>query len=592
MLAFFRALGAAILAPAIAISVAAWVMLENSGRDFAELTRLPMACISQGLGAGACEAALGAPLLAASGVAALAFGIAILLVFWLSARVCGDNRPLLAVVFPTLTFLALMAVAILTLVHAGLIAGAIFVAESYWLGEVHDIILYIVSGLGGLAALAVAWTAVRSFGSATIGVIGARLTPMDEPRLMLMVREVSRALGVKPPDHVVVGMDANFFVTQAHVHVPGNPRPLRGRTLFLSLPMMRGLSAGELKAVIAHELAHFANRDTAYSERFAPIYARLISANEGTKATKVANPFQLPVRAFTGFMTQAFQANVAAVSRKREFGADAKAAEHSSPEDLGYALLKVSLLTDLWQREISAMIQRVEQGRFSRNLSLNFAEQIRFDVDRAKAADVMASMMAWHTPHPTDSHPATDERLTALGLDRGLMLEAGRVQWRLFDQNSAADVMDDMTKLEEMLTFLYQKILVEGGLGRERDGRDAEELVHRMLVDFVAHVIVADGAVDDAEIEVAEKEAAAFIRDFDPRELRESCRHPEGLIELEQLTELAIMLLTPVGFKNLASLLQRVADADGLRHKREMAVIRRVHAAAALAEETSHDRSS
>jgi len=54
---------------------------------------------------------------------------------------------------------------------------------------------------------------------------------------------------------------------------------------------------------------------------------------------------------------------------------------------------------------------------------------------------------------------------------------------------------------------------------------------------------------------------------------------------LDQLTELAVMLLTPTGFRNLATLLQRVADADGLRHKREVAVIKRVQAAAALAAE-------
>jgi Zn-dependent protease with chaperone function/uncharacterized tellurite resistance protein B-like protein len=585
MLATLRAIGASTLAPLLAIAVASFVILEKSGRDFSGVVGQSVACSYQGFGSEACFANFGAPMLNLAGVATLGFGLAILLVYWLAARVCGANRPLLAMIFPALTFVALLAIALLTLAHAGLIAGAAYVAEKHWLGEVHAFVLLVISGFGALAALTVAWSAVRSFGPATIGVIGAPLTPMDEPRLMLMVRELSRAIGVKPPDHVVVGMDANFFVTRALVSVPGLARPLKGRTLFLSLPMMRGLSAGELKAVIAHELAHFANRDTSYSERFAPIYARLANAIGRTKATKVSNPFQLPVRAFTGFMTQAFQANVAAVSRKREFAADALAAENASSEDLGYALLKVSLLTDLWQREVAALFNRVQQGRFSRNLSQNFAEQIRFDLDRAKSADVLASMMAWHTPHPTDTHPATDERLAALGLDRAQMLDADRVQDRLFNQVSAAEVMDDMTKLEELLTFAYQKILVEGGLGHERDGRDAEEALHRMLVDFIAHVILADGSVDQAEIEVAEREASSFARDFDARELRESCRHPDNLLDLDQLTELAVMLLTPTGFRNLATLLQRVADADGLRHKREVAVIKRVQAAAALAAE-------
>jgi Zn-dependent protease with chaperone function len=576
-----RALGAALLIPALALALAAVLLGEGS---FAPQALWPniQACVLGLPTTYACTAGFMAPGLAAGAVAAGALGLAILAVYWLTARLCGANRLALAWVFPAVTLIALLAVALLTLSHAGLVGLGIFAAESYWLGEVHPWILAVVAGLGGLAAMGVAFAALRSFRNVEVTVIGAPLNPMDQPRIMLMVRKIAKDVGAKAPDNVIVGMDANFFVTNASVRLLGTPYALKGRNLYLSVPMMRGLSSAELGAVIAHEMSHFANKDLAYSARFAPIYARLAHAADPSPDGRApANPFFLPVRAFTDFMVGCFHANVAKVSQVRELAADARAAVAATPEDQAYALLKVSLMAFAWHREMQSVYESASRGRFARNISMNFADQLRLDLDRDKLGDMAASILAWHAPHPTDSHPATDERIQALGLDPNALIAQTRMHDRFFAQSTASQDLDDLQKIEEQLSFIYQKYLEhQGAVARELDG---EEMARHMLIDFIALMVTADGVIDDRELDTAEKECVSFIPEFDARDLRERCRHPAELPEIDKLIELSIHFLTPQGFKKLTAILEKIALADGMRDRSEDALLQRALAAAELA---------
>lgn len=585
-MAFFKALVAVLLVPLLGLGLALLIMSRTTSLEFQSVVVGVERCAAALPNLDSCREPHLAPALLLASLATLGFGITVIALYWLVARLCGANRIALALVFPPLTFVGLLAVALLILSHAAVVGLAVFAAESHWLGSVEPWALSVLVGLGAIAALGVAYAAVRSFGNAKIGVIGSPLNPLDQPRLMLLVRQIARKIGTRAPDNVIVGMDANFFVTHADISLPGVDGPLKGRTLFLSVPLMRGLSVSELSAIVAHELAHFANKDAAYSQRFAPVYARLNeSTNSDASKRTPRNPFSVPVRVLTGFMAQAFHANVARVSQKRELAADRRAAEATSAVDLANALLKVSIMSHIWHREIMAVHERVQLGRFSRNISRNFAEHVRYDLDRTKVADAVASIMAWHVPHPTDSHPPTDERITALGLDPATLLDGGALSQRFFGQSTAADELDDLSDTEELLTFIYQKFLEHAGVGAKRE-MDAEDLVRFLMIDFLAHMITADGSVDDREIAVAEKAATALIPTFDARDLRERCRNPDDLTDIGRLIELALDLLTPQGFRSLSRVLEKIAKADGIQHKAEQAMLRRVLAAAELATES------
>lgn len=583
-MATLRAILAAVLVPIAGIILAIFIQREL-GAEPGQIAQAALACATGGAPFAACAKNHYTPGLLALSSLALPFGLGILLVYKLAAMLCGANRLALAFVFPPVTFLTLLAIAALTLMHAGIVGLGFAAAESHWFASVHEWVLIAVVLLGILAACAVAWASIRSFGAAQISVVGFVINPMDQPRLMLAVRKLAKEVGAPAPDQVVVGMDANFFVTNAQVHLPGVNGFLRGKTMFLSAPLMRGLTADELKAVIAHELSHYAHQDLAYSSRFAPIFTRLAAANgDPANGPKRNNPFLIPVRLFTDYMANTFQRNVAAVSRTREFAADERAAAATSPQDVATSLLKVSILTDIWQREFGAMLERVQAGRFSRNLSRNFEDQIRYDLDRRKVGDMMSSVLAWHTPHPTDSHPPTDERIGALGLNAETLTGQAATFETFFGRATAAQELDDLNDIEETLTFVYQKIMVEMGVGATKE-LDQAEVARRVLIDFIAHMITADGVVAESEIEIAEKEARHLVEDFDPRDLRERCRHPDDLIEVDKLTEIAIDLLTPQGFKRLAAALEKVSKADGMQDKSEQWLLQRVLAAAELATE-------
>ncbi len=108
---------------------------------------------------------------------------------------------------------------------------------------------------------------------------GSLLARSDNSKIYHQVEQLASRLGAQAPDNIVVGLEPNFFVTSSAVELIGEKSGiLEGKTLFISLSLMRILGIDELIAVIGHELGHFRGLDTEYSLKFAPVYSRLSSA--------------------------------------------------------------------------------------------------------------------------------------------------------------------------------------------------------------------------------------------------------------------------------------------------------------------------
>jgi Zn-dependent protease with chaperone function len=90
------------------------------------------------------------------------------------------------------------------------------------------------------------------------------------------VNEVAQRLDALPPEHIIVGLDPNFFVTEAEVQYPGGT--CNGRTLYCSLPLSRILRTEEFIGIIGHELGHFKGEDTKFSQQFFPIYRGTVNS--------------------------------------------------------------------------------------------------------------------------------------------------------------------------------------------------------------------------------------------------------------------------------------------------------------------------
>lgn len=573
-----RAIFAALFIPALGAAVTLYILNQLAAGEGATLVDIAALCLPNGFSlnvAPVCANIQNHYTLLLVCAAAAAIGLALIAAFSVASFLTGANRVLLSFVFPGLSFVGLVIVALLVVTQIGIISATAYFAEAHWWGQVHMSILLGFAALGAVLGLGILWRTLRMFRPAVGAVIGVPFSPIEQPRLALLVQQIAKATNSRMPDNIVLGLDPNFFATTAPMHTPTSRRLLTGQTLYLSLPLMRVLSLDEVKAVVGHELAHFSGADTIYSKQFAPIYRGLEeaahAADENKKYDK--NPLLMPARLFLRFMMDCFSRNAAKSSRARELRADQIGSTASTPADLGYALIKTGILSMLWHREMEDTLNDISRGKFRRNMSASFEDKLRYDVDPEKLPPLVSFSLGDRTPHPTDSHPETKERLSALGLNLVDVTSEARVMERFFAAKPATMALDNMEGVEETLTQIYHQIII-GPRNVPEAERTTDEVFVSFLSAFLAHMVTADGVLDEREVEVAEREAISHIGGgFDAREFREFCRNTDQLAPLSKLTEWSTKFLTPQGFEMLLDMLEKIATADGEMHEREKKIL-------------------
>lgn len=146
-----------------------------------------------------------------------AIGLIWLLVIWLAGKIAAGKRSLLVSVFTPLIYVTLVLVIGLTAAQAVIAIGAIYIGGSALFGIIH---IGIIASIGvgvffGVRAIATSlWAAVKR---AQAVVIGKPLSEVEAPELWRQVRSAAEQLGASMPDHVVVGLDPTFFVTEVNV---------------------------------------------------------------------------------------------------------------------------------------------------------------------------------------------------------------------------------------------------------------------------------------------------------------------------------------------------------------------------------------
>jgi Zn-dependent protease with chaperone function len=403
----------------------------------------------------------------------------------------------------------------------------------------------------GLGALFVCGTLIKHAftlgGKGETRVAGILLDRPDYPKVYELVDHVAKRLRARSPDNVVVGLDPTFFATSAKVRVFDRQTPLEGETLFISLPLSRVLTLEEIVAILGHELGHFRGKDTAYSLRFAPVYAGLGSALEavapGEEREGAFQLMALPAVALLAFMFEVFARNESKISRARELAADRAATEVASPDALGTALLKVATFAPLWVHCQRENIDRLNKGLVTRNLSLAFANLIRYDLDREKIAARMDEVLRTRIAHPTDSHPPIVERLTAL---RGKAPHYN-VDAVFTVADGAASGLGDLDVIEKQLTTLEHRLLVGAGISdfpEEKALTDDEKYRQAaMNAAYVlgATIINADGRWTRTQFVAAEQAERELMPDFSRIDFREYCRYlqeaPDAAVAAKMLAE-------------------------------------------------------
>lgn len=226
------------------------------------------------------------------------------------------------------------------------------------------------------------------------------------PALWSRIDALAAKVGTAPPDHVIAGIDTNFYVTEAPLRV--NDQLLKGRKLYVSIPLLRQLTLAQADGVMVHELTHLHEGDTASGALLGPklhrfdLYTALMSENVATLIV------YYPLYLYRMLFELAWQRN----SREREFVADRNASALVSPAAIIESLIKISAYAN-YRYE-------VERSLFENN-SLHESE---LGISKAIAAGLPAhvtspgfvsAMREQNVPHPFDSHPPLTERMRNVG---------------------------------------------------------------------------------------------------------------------------------------------------------------------------------
>ena len=289
----------------------------------------------------------------------------------------------------------------------------------------------------GIAALAIGaslWTAGRAvlqlrrtvdlFAPDPLPILGRPVSREEAPGLWRLLDDLAARLGALLPDNVVVGLTGGFFVSSGPKVLEPGGGTLAGRTLYLPLPFLPLLREDEVAAIIGHELAHFSGGDTEYSLRFLPIYAGVgrsldAVALAGMGADGSHSPLTRPALQLGVFVMDQFHHAVRHWSRLREFAADAAGARVTSADAAARALLRTS-----------AAEPRIDEtlGPAFRDPGTAPPDLVAATLHHAgeRGLDDPVRHLEEAQPHPTDTHPPTRQRLSALGREPGpeLLAEA------------------------------------------------------------------------------------------------------------------------------------------------------------------------
>lgn len=288
-----------------------------------------------------------------------------------------------------------------------MVQGTLAVWLSFWVTAFffHVYVVKIIV-LVAVAALYASWHVIRAIFVAPPPPPAVEAVRVPEERaaaLFARVRELCARVGTEAPTNLLAGVDDNFFVTESPLPIVDGVA--EGRSLYVSLALLRVLDREETDAVLAHEMGHFVGGDTAFTRRMAP---RLSASVRYLQALQDALP---PVFYFMRAYFAAFDLALLRTERDREFAADGLAARTVSGAALARALVKIAAYSN-YRTRVEATLFQHDRAHDSLSIASRIAEGF---AAYASGDDFARDMRGTATPHPFDTHPALDARMDAVG---------------------------------------------------------------------------------------------------------------------------------------------------------------------------------
>lgn len=295
--------------------------------------------------------------------------------------------------------------AIEVLLQASALVWLTFWLPAYFF-EHFSVKLLILVGIGAGVAAVVVVTKIFARLEQGMNLFGETVSDTDAPLLWARIRTLASQVGTVPPDHLVAGIDANFFVTESPMTVNGVQ--LTGRSLYVSLPLLGVLHQNEADAVLAHELAHLRGGDASSSALLGPKLSQFdrYCWELRRHGMTVVAAWLLDLYRVT------LELALMRESRAREFLADKVAAETVGALPLVRSLIKVAAYSSYRARVEAELFARQERHGESIGIAAFVADGLR---PFALSSEFKEAMAQAGVPHPFDSHPHLSERMANVG---------------------------------------------------------------------------------------------------------------------------------------------------------------------------------
>ncbi|WP_210367291.1 M48 family metallopeptidase [Bacillus sp. REN3] len=239
---------------------------------------------------------------------------------------------------------------------------------------------------------------------------GYYLQREEAPKLFGMIESLRQKLNTPPIDEIVLDSEFNASVAQISTYgMFGKKR----NVLVIGIPLLSALSQQQFTAVLAHELAHISNSDTALGAR---IYRLRMSWGRLLHSLEENEQFGTFIfRKFFQWFYPRFDAYTFAMARQEEYDADRSAAAVTSPQAMGEALAVTSVAAPYYYRDFySELFEECAVTNSVPQPYSNFSEKLQ-SLNEKKASEYFKDQLEEES-YMTDTHPCLKDRLSALGV--------------------------------------------------------------------------------------------------------------------------------------------------------------------------------
>ena len=304
--------------------------------------------------------------------------------------------------------LALLVIEGYTYLFATILVFASVVAFLAWGVIARDPFVALVALFVGLPAVTLTGSAIRALMFRTPEPRGITVSLHQVPSLASLIEDVSRLLGSPRIHRVIIGTALNASAQQVSRFGILCPR----NTLVVGYPLLIVLLPEQLRAVVAHEMAHFSH---AHGRIAGWVYCTRLSWIRLATALNEKGAVPIFVRWFLSTYVPRLEAQSAAIAREQEFLADRCAAAIAGSRTTADALVAIEMGTQFldevfWRAVYDTVVmdeklpQPFTEMRDAFEASLNHG-------DRAELLDRLLESSTAHT----DAHPCLRDRLRAIG---------------------------------------------------------------------------------------------------------------------------------------------------------------------------------